>query len=142
MATLVDTNVLVYRFDPRDLRKQEAARRLLADGLARETIRLPHQALMEFVAAVTKPTREGPPLLQPTEAWHEMEKLLTDFPVLYPTDEVLRAAVRGATLHRLPWFDAHLWAYAHCYGIEEVASEDFQHGRLYGTVRAVNPFGG
>lgn len=60
--------------------------------------------------------------------------------MLYPTDEVLRAAVRGATLHRLPWFDAHLRAYAHCYGIEELASEDFQDGRLYGTVRAVDAF--
>jgi predicted nucleic acid-binding protein len=27
-----------------------------------------------------------------------------------------------------------------CYGLEEILSEDFQHGRLYGSVRAVNPF--
>jgi len=26
------------------------------------------------------------------------------------------------------------------YGLDELASEDFQHDRLYGTVRAVNPF--
>lgn len=27
-----------------------------------------------------------------------------------------------------------------CYGLAELLSEDFEHGRLYGTVRAVNPF--
>ena len=39
-----------------------------------------------------------------------------------------------------PWFDAHLWAYAEHYGLSELYSEDFQHDRLYGTVRVVNPF--
>jgi predicted nucleic acid-binding protein len=65
---------------------------------------------------------------------------LTIYPVLYPTDEVLRTAVRGASLHRLSWFDAHLWAYAETYGLQELLSEDFQDGRLYGSVRARNPF--
>jgi predicted nucleic acid-binding protein len=36
--------------------------------------------------------------------------------------------------------DAHLWAFAERYGIGEFVSEDFQHGRLCGTVRIVNPF--
>jgi predicted nucleic acid-binding protein len=40
----------------------------------------------------------------------------------------------------LSWFDAHIWAYAEFYGLPEILSEDFQHGRLYGTVRSVNPF--
>jgi predicted nucleic acid-binding protein len=66
--------------------------------------------------------------------------LVTIYPVLYPTDEVLRTAVRGASLHRLAWFDAHLWAYAESYGLDEILSEDFQDGRLYGSVRARNPF--
>ena len=38
------------------------------------------------------------------------------------------------------WFDAHLWAYADHYGLEEIVSEDFQHDRLYGSVRIRNPF--
>jgi hypothetical protein len=39
---------------------------------------------------------------------------------------------------RLPWFDAHL--YAEHYGLHEILSEDFEHGRRYGTVRIKNPF--
>ena len=47
---------------------------------------------------------------------------------------------RGTAMYGLSWFDAHLWAYAEVYGVEEILSEDFAHGRHYGTVRAVNPF--
>ncbi len=49
-------------------------------------------------------------------------------------------ALRGAAAYQLPWWDAHLWAYAEVYGLETLVSEDFQDGRLYGSVRAVNPF--
>lgn len=139
MAALVDTNILVYRFDPRDIRKQARARTILRDGLEHGTVFVPHQALIEFVAAVTRPTADGP-LLPITDAWHELENYLTSYPVLYPSAELLRSAVRGASLHRLSWFDAHLWAYADTYGLDEILSEDFQHGRLYGTIRATNPF--
>jgi hypothetical protein len=37
-------------------------------------------------------------------------------------------------------YDAHMWAYAEHYGLSELYSEDFEHNRLYGSVRAVNPF--
>ena len=49
-------------------------------------------------------------------------------------------ALRGTAVYGLSWFDAHLWAYAEVYGVDEILSEDFVHGRHYGTVRAVNPF--
>jgi predicted nucleic acid-binding protein len=50
------------------------------------------------------------------------------------------ATLRGAAAYQLSWFDAHLWAYAEHYGLAELFSEDFEHDRLYGTVRMVNPF--
>jgi predicted nucleic acid-binding protein len=42
--------------------------------------------------------------------------------------------------YQLSWFDAHLWAAAEYFGMEEILSEDFQDGRRYGTVRIRNPF--
>jgi predicted nucleic acid-binding protein len=140
VAALVDTNVLVYRFDPRFPAKQETARRLLREGIARDTVRIPHQAIVEFVAAVTKVRTDGPPLLTDADAWQEAEHLLEAVTVLYPTETVVRTAFRGAAVYRLSWFDAHLWAYAECFGLPEIYSEDFQHGRMYGKVRATNPF--
>jgi predicted nucleic acid-binding protein len=140
VAALVDTNVLVYRFDPRFPEKQRRATELLRAGIAEDSIRLPHQALVEFVAAVTRPTPAGTPLLAPDEARREAEELLSQFEVLYPTEALVRTALRGAAAYRLSWFDAHLWAYAEHYGLAELCSEDFQHDRLYGNVHAVNPF--
>ena len=74
------------------------------------------------------------------EATRQAEGFMTDFLVLYPNDQVFRTALRGMAAYRLPWYDAHLWAYAEHYGIPEILSEDFQHGRWYGTVRVRNPF--
>jgi predicted nucleic acid-binding protein len=140
VPALVDTNVLVYRFDPRFPAKQRKSADLLRRGIVEGSLRLPHQALLEFVAAVIKPLRGRASLLSPAEAWREAEELLVQFDVLYPTAGVVRTALRGAATYGLPWFDAHLWAYADYYGLNELISEDFQHDRLYGSVRAVNPF--
>lgn len=141
MEALIDTNVLVYRYDPRFPEKQRTATDLLRQGSELRTACLPHQAIIEFVAATTRPRKTlGHPLLTRLEAYREAEELLSEFIVLYPTEEVLLTAFRGAATYRLSWFDAHLWAYAEVYGLPEILSEDFQHGRLYGTVKVRNPF--
>ena len=140
MAALVDTNVLVYRFDGRFPAKQRRAIELLKRGILDDSVRVPHQAIVEFVAAVSRPTSSGQPILPPMDARREAEEMLAQFEVLYPSEALLRTALRGAAAYQLGWFDAHLWAYAEHFGLAELWSEDFQHDRLYGTVRAVNPF--
>jgi predicted nucleic acid-binding protein len=100
-----------------------------------------HQAVVEFVAAVTRPIR-GHTILEQADALREAEEFLKQFTVLYPNEAVLRNAVRGCAAYQLNWFDAHLWSYAEHYGLEEILTEDLQHDRLYGTVRVVNPFHG
>jgi predicted nucleic acid-binding protein len=140
VASLIDTNVLVYRFDPRFPAKQEIASRLLRDGLKKDSVRLPHQALVEFVAVVTRIRHGAGPLLPPDDARRECEELLAQFPVLYPGAALFRTALRGAAAYNLSWFDAHMWAYAEHFGLSEIISEDFEHGRMYGSVRVLNPF--
>lgn len=140
MASLVDTNVLVYRCDPRDPRKREQARNLLREGLIQESLQIPHQALVEFVSVVTRSWPNGKTILPREEAWRLAEDLLAQFPVLYPNAQIVRTAMRGMAAYGLSWFDAHLWAYAEHYGLPEIISEDFEHGRLYGGVRVRNPF--
>jgi predicted nucleic acid-binding protein len=140
VAYLVDTNILVYRFDARFPEKQAAARDLLRKGLAEDAARIPHQALLEFVAVVTRVRTGSRPLLPADEARRETEELMVQFPVLFPNAALVRTALQGAAAYQLSWFDAHLWAYAEHYGMEEIVSEDFDHGRLYGSVRIRNPF--
>ena len=62
-SALVDTNVLVYRFDPRFPEKQARATAALRSGLRDDVVRVPHQAIIEFVAAVTRPRKPNGPLL-------------------------------------------------------------------------------
>lgn len=112
MASLVDTTVLVYRVDPRDPIKQRKAAEVLREGLVNDSLVVAHQCIVEFVAVVTRPRMDlgGAPLL------------------------------RATAMYGLSWFDASLWAYAESNGIAAILSEDFEHGRHYGTVRVVNPF--
>jgi predicted nucleic acid-binding protein len=142
VARLIDTNILVYRADPRDPVKQQIARDLLRAGLADDSLLLPHQAIVEFVAAVSRPRPDlaGQPLLPRANALLEAEMLTIQFPILYPNAAVLSTALRGCAAYGLAWFDAHLWAHAECFGIGEIISEDFEHGRHYGRVRIFDPF--
>jgi predicted nucleic acid-binding protein len=140
VAALVDTNVLVYRFDPRFPEKQAKADRLLRKGIADDSLRLAHQAIVEFVAAVTRPLGGEAPLLEPAVAILEAEDLARQLPVIYPDARVVRTAFRGMAMYGLSWFDAHMWAFAEANGLPELYSEDLQHDRWYGTVRVIDPF--
>jgi predicted nucleic acid-binding protein len=82
-------------------------------------VRVPHQAIIEFVAAATRTIR-GHVILE------QAEEMVKQFTILCPNEAIVH--------------DAHLWAYAEHYGMAEILTEDLQHDRLYGTVRIVNPF--
>lgn len=140
VVALIDTNILVYRYDPRFPDKQQLATSLLRRGIEEDSVRVPHQAIVEFVAAVTRSLPAGEPLLSMHDACLEAEAFLSQFTVLYPNEAMLRLALRGRAAYHLSWFDAHLWAYAEYYGLESIISEDFQHGRMYGSVLVMNPF--
>ena len=136
---LIDTNVLVYRYDDRFPEKQRIADAVLREGISSGTARIAHQSIVEFVAATTRGKIEDR-ILDVADARREAEELMAQFPIIYPDDGVLRMALRGAATYGLSWFDAHLWAYAEVNGIDDLVSEDFQHGRMYGTVTVRNPF--
>lgn len=140
MAALIDTNVLVYRFDARFPAKQAVAAELLRKGIQDDSIRVPLQAIVEFVAAVSRGQPDGTSILEPMQAYREAEELLAQFTIVYPNEALLRLAMRGALAYQLSWFDAQIWAYAEHFGLAELVSEDFAHDRRYGSVRVVNPF--
>jgi predicted nucleic acid-binding protein len=140
VPALVDASVLLRRFDSRFPARQRIATNLLRRGIAEESVRVPHHAILEFVAAASRPLAGRRPLLSLGDALREAEELLSQFTVLYPSEGLVRMAVRGCATYRLSWLHAHLWAYAEYHGLSPLYSERFEHDRLYGTVRAVNPF--
>jgi len=140
VVALVDTNILVYRYDARDLRKQRIAAEFLERGIVEQSLCLAYQTIVEFYEAVTRGGRNRVPFLDIASATRETEELFVAFEVLYPTEDVIRAALRATVFYQLPWYDALMWAYAEINGLTEIISENFQQGRLYGRVRIVNPF--
>lgn len=139
MPGLVDTNILVYRFDQRFPEKRTRATDFLRRGLERDELRLPHQAIVEFVAAVTRRRGGAGSILSLEEARLQAAALLEQFPILYPTQGVLRLALQGSAAYQLSWFDAHMWAYAEFYGLSPLYTEDFPAGQRLGTVEIENP---
>ncbi len=138
---LVDSNVVVYRFDTAFPGKQAAAEALIRAGIASGELRLPYQALVESMAALTRPRRDGSPAILPADAAaRELEELSLSATVLYPDERVFHTALRGALAYQLPWFDALVWAVADRHGIPTLYTEDFGAGRIYGRTRVVNPF--
>lgn len=136
-GVLIDTNVLVYAYDPRDRSKQERAlavlRRLVVNGRGR----ISTQVLAEFYAVGT---RKLDPPLSAAEAADQVVALIAAWPVLLVTPLVVLEAARGASSHRLHYWDAQLWATARLNQIPVVFSEDFAHGRALEGVQFLNPF--
>jgi predicted nucleic acid-binding protein len=140
VGSLVDTNILVYCHDPSNLAKRERARQVLRTGWAENSLYIPHQAIVEFLQVTVRGRAGHPPLLSREQACRQADDFLDQFPILYPSEAVLGIAMLGFAAYRFSWFDAHLWAHAEHYGMSEILSEDFEHGRRYGTVRVRNPF--
>jgi hypothetical protein len=68
----------------------------LRRGILENSVRVPHQAILEFIAAVTRPIR-GYVILPLADALREAEELLLQFPVLYPneSEDVRRTSSAG-----------------------------------------------
>jgi predicted nucleic acid-binding protein len=136
---LVDTNVLVYAFDPRDPGKQARAIAITTDVVRAGQGCLSAQVLAEFFVVVTR--RLDPPL-SPGVAYDQLEGLLAAWPILPLTPLVPLEAARGVRDHQLSFWDAQLWATARLHQVPVVLSEDrgLGHRRLLEGVRFLDPF--
>ena len=95
--------------------------------------------VIEFGTATTRRSADTR-LLCRADALREPEDIMAQYPIVYPNEAVLRAALRGFVAYGISWYDAHSWAYADAYGLAQIISADFKHGRLNGSVVVRNPF--
>lgn len=135
----IDTNVLVYLFDPSAPLKQVRAQQLLDDLVLRpqETVWL-WQVAVEFLACLRKASNKG--ALTPEQVPVDFRRLLQLFALKLPTVQVLE---RSFALHErfsLSHWDSLLIAACQEAGVTRLYSEDMQHGADYDGVKIVNPF--
>jgi len=136
-AFLVDTNVLVYAYDPRDHAKQERAQaaleRLVPPGLAVVSV----QCLTEFFRTVRWRLPEP---LTPDDAFAQVVRLARVCRVLDLTSWIVLEACRASNTYRLSIWDALIWASAKVNQVPDVLTEDWEHERVLEGVRFLNPF--
>ena len=132
---MLDTNILVYTFEPRDVERQEKAISLLLALERGEAGCLSVQCLSEFLNAVITKRR-----LSIDQALVQVQKWSSTFPVFNLTTQIVLEAGRGVRDHRLAYYDAQVWAAARLNQITVVFSEDFQDGQVLEGVRFANPF--
>lgn len=135
IRALVDTNVLVYVHDGSDRRRRERTVAVMDGAGHTGVVALPVQALTELAAVAM---RKLDPPMAPELVRLQVRALAATFPVLAVTPGVLDEALRGCEVHRLPFFDAQIWAVARLHQIPVFLSEDV-HAEVDG-VRWINPF--
>lgn len=130
----VDTNLLIYAVSnaEADAAKKAIARRILHE----DEIALSAQVLQEFYWVATRPYKLG--------MSHGEAVALIDiwklFPVMAITLSVVEDALALCQEHQLSYWDAAILAAARHLNCSQLYTEDFQHGRSYSDIVAVNPF--
>ncbi len=136
-SILLDTNILIYTFDPRDESRQEQAIALLIKLEGEEKGCLSAQCLSEFAsAALTKLGLSADDVMDKIGNWQNA------FPVFNLTPQIALEATRGVRDHKLSYYDAQIWACARLNQVPVIFTEDFQDGQILEGIRFINPFGG
>ena len=136
VKTFVDTNILIYAHDPGSGARHEAAKSLVSRLWRQRSGVISTQLLQELYVNLRKVARK--PIAQV-----EAKGVLTDYlawEVVVNDGAALLEALEFESRYRLSFWDALIVQAANAAGAEELCSEDFNHGQVYGMVTAVNPF--
>ncbi|MBZ5623633.1 MAG: PIN domain-containing protein [Acidobacteriia bacterium] len=131
----LDTNVLVYAYDPSDSRKQRIAqdlvRRALTGGILVST-----QVLAEFAATLL---HKMTPAARPRDVTAVLDAL-GPIRVILPDADVVRRAVQVRAEYGVHFYDGMIVAAAERGGCGRIWSEDFNAGQEYFGIAVKNPF--
>lgn len=137
IKALIDTNLLVYFFDPRDPVRQNQADQVLHFLEETNSGYLSVQNLAEFMSVCS---RRLAPWITISEAMQKTELWMIAYPVLELTPLIVLEAARGVRDYSLAYYDAQIWATARFNQIPFIFSEDFQDGMVLEGVTFINPF--
>lgn len=129
----LDTNVIVYAFDPDSPAKQEKARHLIAG----EDWLVSWQVVQEFSHVALH--RFARPMSAPDLAEY-LELVLWPRCTVFPSQLIYQTAIdlHGQTRYR--FYDCLILSAALAGGADVLCSEDMQHGRSVGPLHISNPF--
>jgi predicted nucleic acid-binding protein len=135
MSCFLDTNLLVYGVDPREVDKRQLMKDFLRRTINRHTLVLSPQTLNELYRVIT----EKRDLMPRNEAqlfvwsWTQFCTAPYDF-------DVTQRAWQLQDRYGYRWWDCVLLASATIASCDLFLSEDLQHGQMIGDLKIVNPF--
>lgn len=131
----VDTNILMYAHDVSAGAKHQRAKALVEDLWRTRSGVVSTQVLQELCVNLRR--KAGRPL--ELNATRELIADYLSWHVLVNTGESILQALALEERFRISFWDALVVQAAQASGAEVLYSEDLSDGRVYGTVRVVNP---
>jgi predicted nucleic acid-binding protein len=131
----LDSNILIYCYDPTDPRKREIAQGLVRHALHGDAV-ASSQVLAEF--ATTLLHKKIPPA--PAEAVGAVLDTLAPIRLVLPDAGIVRRAVEAHAVYGVHFYDGMIVAAAERAGCERIWSEDLNAGQSYFGVKVENPF--
>ncbi len=131
----LDTNVLVYGYDPTKPRKQRIAQELIRKALAGEIV-ISVQVLAEFAATLlhkVSPAARPEVLISVLDALAPITTIPND-------SEMVRRALQVRAQYGLHFYDGMIVAAAERAGCKRIWSEDMNPGQQYFGILVENPF--
>jgi len=132
--SFLDTNVLVYAAAGRGAEEKKRCRAL--ELISGENFGLSAQVLQEFYVTVTRKIQVP---MTPAAATEWIEHFEA-FPCLAIDTAIVKLGIEASERWQLSYWDGAILAAAEALGAKVVYSEDLGDGRLYGSVRVVDPF--
>jgi predicted nucleic acid-binding protein len=130
----LDTNILLYSLDLRDLRKHDVASRITRESVSLGGGVISNQVASEFANNLLRKFSRTPAQVL------EHCLALRDFEVHENSLSTIEFAVQLLFEHQLSFWDACIVAAALESGCSRLVTEDMQHGRTIGPLLIVNPF--
>jgi predicted nucleic acid-binding protein len=132
-----DTNILLYLFDRGSKEKRRIAGELFHKHQQSGSLRLSLQVVNEFAANLLKKN-----FGVPRATVYDLVRDLLALEVTATRGEDTLTALQFVDELGVSFWDALILATAKREGCRTLYSEDFQDGRVYDTVRVINPFEG
>jgi len=133
--SFLDTNVLVYAYDPSEAQKQKVSKELLRAALLGRSM-ISVQVLAEFASTLLHKVA----VRRTAEEIGEMLDNLSPIKLVTPDGDMVRRAVEARAAYGIHFYDGMIVAAAERAGCEKIWSEDLNAGQKYFGVTVDNPF--
>lgn len=134
---LLDTNVLVYAFDPSEPHKHRVAQDLLKKAATQGDGAISSQVVQEFCSVILKKFAN---IILATDLGPIMDEIMLPLWRHLPNADFYKHAIYLSQDKRLGFYDALIVQAAIDLDCKTLYSEDLQDGQAFGDLFIVNPF--